>query len=224
MAEQLGGSLTLLGPKGITVFGPRQNLPSGDIQDWTRTADASAFLVFGDRWFRTYRNRRWEPVVIPGLPKTGTVAVLAARNGDLWVGTFDDGIYRYSKGKIDHYREAKGFTSAQIFRIREGPDDAVWVATTKGLYLWDGRKFELNSSLGEKRIMQVDFDRNGAMWVNPYDGAMRRFQGGKWTIFGAAQGLRDLYGEKGNPSADCDPIIERIVLPASGHTGEKVFE
>jgi signal transduction histidine kinase/ligand-binding sensor domain-containing protein len=55
------------------------------------------------------------------------------RDGAIWVGTDDQGMYRIIDGKADHYGSADGLsgnTIRDIFQDREG---TIWVATSKGI-------------------------------------------------------------------------------------------
>jgi ligand-binding sensor domain-containing protein len=45
--------------------------------------------------------------------------LLLDRHGALWVGTLDEGIYRFYAGKVENFREAGGLSSDTVNRLYE---------------------------------------------------------------------------------------------------------
>ena len=55
------------------------------------------------------------------------------RDGALWVGTEDQGMYRIIKGKVDHFDSADGLSGNTIKDIFEDHEGTIWIATSKGI-------------------------------------------------------------------------------------------
>ena len=79
---------------------------------------------------------RFRPVRLPGGDaQVPSVLSLAARDGgDLWVGTFADGVYRLRDGRLlRHYGRGEGLPSGHVRAIAVDADGAAWIGTRQGL-------------------------------------------------------------------------------------------
>lgn len=63
------------------------------------------------------------------------------RNGDLWLGTNGDGVYRYDGQRLTHYARADGLSGLQVRDIQEDREGHVLVSTTDGVFRFDGRNW-----------------------------------------------------------------------------------
>jgi len=59
--------------------------------------------------------------------------LLPDRDGALWVGTEDEGIYRIVEGKVDHFDSADGLSGDKITDLFQDHEGTIWVATSKGI-------------------------------------------------------------------------------------------
>ncbi|HLI84924.1 MAG TPA: two-component regulator propeller domain-containing protein [Bryobacteraceae bacterium] len=73
-------------------------------------------------------------MVIQGGPllNTAFVALLEARDGALWAGTFGRGLWRVKNGQMRQFTTADGLSSDNIRSIREDRDGTLWIATFGG--------------------------------------------------------------------------------------------
>ena len=55
------------------------------------------------------------------------------RQGALWVGTADQGLYRIWKGRADHFMGTDGLSGDQVNDVREDAEGNIWVATVGGV-------------------------------------------------------------------------------------------
>lgn len=84
---------------------------------------------------------RFRPAPVRGA--TGDVlSVLSLAEdagGDLWVGTFVDGVFRLRDGQpVAHYGPAQGMVSGHVRAISIAADGTIWVGTRNGLLRVDG--------------------------------------------------------------------------------------
>ncbi len=69
-----------------------------------------------------------------GLAENFTTAVLQARNGAVWIGTWGGGVHKFVNGRLAaRYTTADGLTDNRIRSLYEGPGGRIWVGTLKGL-------------------------------------------------------------------------------------------
>ncbi len=55
------------------------------------------------------------------------------RQGDLWIGTYTLGLYRWRNGKFTHYGHAEGLPDERIFSILEDGNSNLWLTCRKGI-------------------------------------------------------------------------------------------
>ncbi|RAX29041.1 two-component regulator propeller domain-containing protein, partial [Enterococcus sp. HPCN18] len=71
-------------------------------------------------------------------------------DGDLWVGTFGDGVYRLGRdGRLRHnYAAADGMPGGNIRAISVDPQGVVWAGTQKGVVRIDGDRVQVSNVPG----------------------------------------------------------------------------
>lgn len=135
--------------------------------------------------------------------------MLRARNGDLWLAQFDDGLLEYRDGKLlHHYRAHVGaddaLASNAILGLTEDPRGRIWVGTVDGLSLIDPvagtvRTFReqpgRSDSLGDHTVVDVMIASNGTVWVGTLSGLDRLLRidatGAHFRRYGTRGGLPD---------------------------------
>ncbi len=82
-----------------------------------------------------YANGSWKSYQATGF-RGATVAANVLFNdkeGALWVGTRDQGLYRVWNGKADHFAKSDGLSGDQVNDVREDAEGNIWVATVGGV-------------------------------------------------------------------------------------------
>lgn len=83
-----------------------------------------------------------------------------------------------------------GLPDSSVTSIAQSPDGYLWVGTYNGLARFDGNSFvvfdpENTPALAHPRVRQLFLDRQGALWINTFDGSLTRLLDGKfyreWT-------------------------------------------
>ena len=116
-----------------------------------------------------YTNGRWISYIAPGIDGKGNSRLLLAeRNGSLWVGTADKGLYKLSDGRLDHFDTIDGLSDHNVLSIFEDHEGGVWVVTPKGVdYFRDYAVLSFTSSEGSlaDHAHGVAADRRGAVFL-----------------------------------------------------------
>jgi ligand-binding sensor domain-containing protein len=78
---------------------------------------------------------RWKPFHAPQLDgSTLSVEVLYTdRNGALWIGTANQGVFRFYRGLIDHFDSSDGLSGDRVWSFYEDHEGNMWVVTTEGI-------------------------------------------------------------------------------------------
>lgn len=71
-----------------------------------------------------------EILTLPG--QTPVVSLLHTPSGDLWIGTYLGGLFRYTQGKLHHYGRKEGISSNHIWALAEDSYGQIWVGTLGG--------------------------------------------------------------------------------------------
>lgn len=130
-----------------------------------------------------------------GLASHKIHALLAARNGDLWIGgNAPESLQRLRDGKFKNFKlpHQTGFIRA----MAEDANGSVWFGTTKGLLLRAvGDKIvNAGAQLGSTNsIRSLWATPDGCVWIGYAGWGLGRIKNGRLAIIGSARGLGDDY-------------------------------
>jgi len=82
-----------------------------------------------------FRDGVWKTLVFPQAygAKVAVSSLLVDRDGALWVGTQERGIYRIVDGKADHLDNNDGLSGNGVTSLFQDQEGSIWVATSKGI-------------------------------------------------------------------------------------------
>jgi diguanylate cyclase (GGDEF)-like protein len=142
--------------------------------------DARGFLWFGTQRglvrYDGYEHRvfRSDPADPKTLAGNYVRALLAARDGRLWVGTFSGGLSVFDPRTETFTRfDRAGLAYDRVEGLAEDADGRIWIATTAGLDLLDPRTRRVEH-LTQTAVRAVLIGRDGTLWIGTRDGLMRR--------------------------------------------------
>ncbi|MEL6923981.1 MAG: two-component regulator propeller domain-containing protein, partial [Bacteroidota bacterium] len=126
----------------------------------------------------------------PAFAKYAIRSVLEDAEGNIYVGTQEEGLYRWNKSTqtVSRFRhdsdDLSTLSNDHIRYMQLAPDGSLWVGTFLGLnkqlagqdnfqrFLKDDR---IPASLSNSSIRAVLFDQRGGMWVGTYHGGLNYF-------------------------------------------------
>ncbi len=94
--------------------------------------------------------------------------LLVDREGGIWIGTDQDGIYHVAGGRADHFTTADGLTSDSVQSFYEDREGSIWVGTISGLDQFHRlpiAPFSLHEGLSSEQVASVLAARDGAIWI-----------------------------------------------------------
>ena len=113
-----------------------------------------------------------EPVVHGGVDSSTlpVSSILEDRRGALWVGTFGQGIYRFSDGQVDHFGAKEGLSSDDVIQggLFEDREGVIWVLTTAGIDAFRSQivsVFSTREGLSTDGVESVLPLSNGDVWL-----------------------------------------------------------
>lgn len=161
-------------------------------------SDDGALLIATDGGgIRRLGDGKFEGYELPGAgpQRIKALRMLRDRNGGLWIGTTDRGLFHVHHGTTDAFAQADGLSGDYINKFFEDREGNVWVATVNGLDRF--REFavstiSLKQGLSNAVVWSVLGARDGSVWLGTPNG-LNRWNNGQITIYrapGAPAGSR----------------------------------
>ena len=137
--------------------------------------------------FDLFDGAQFKPMADPP-PGAGFSTLLAARNGDLWLGG-ENGIAWYHNKKWRLFPVSDRDVPDPVICFAELPNERIWCATQKKLWEFDGQNWSPVSA-GFINIHDLWCSRDGSVWVAD-DAGMHRFSKNVWIGNSREEGLPD---------------------------------
>lgn len=130
----------------------------------------------------------------PEFRSSFVFALLADRDGGLWVGTRGGGVVEIRDGVLRNYGKAEGLPDDTIIALAQAPDGAIWVGTlSDGLARIDRGKVTATltprNGLPGGAVRSLAFGPKGELWVALADAGLVRIDGGRIHLFTKADGF-----------------------------------
>ncbi len=150
------------------------------------SAGGSAALVTNDG--RVYRidlaKGTVEPVNQPdGQPFTDIVAALPDDEGNLWLGTRNDGLIRLSESAFTLRDRRHGLPSAHLTAVALRRAGGLWLGSQEG-HVWSlgpGEDLRLRRPHNDVVVQLIHEDPRGGLWMGAQEAGLRFFPGGEGT-------------------------------------------
>ena len=100
------------------------------------------------------------------LPRSPVISLAQTRNGDVWMGTRDAGLFRLTGGKTLAIH--RGLPDLKVNCVAPDGDQGLWVGTDNGVAHWNGSELTpagIPASLSHFQALAMAKDRDGNLWV-----------------------------------------------------------
>jgi signal transduction histidine kinase/ligand-binding sensor domain-containing protein len=186
----------------LTGWTADRGAPAGDIYAMAQDREGQLWLgtAMGLVRFDGFEFTPWGAPGDAALPGTAVQALLAAKDGSLWVG-FNDaaGPARIQRGRVTAYAREQGFTGGGIDALVEDPEGVLWAGARAGLFRFDGGRWTrvtMERAAADARIYSVHVDRTGKLWVGSTAGVFTRAAGADgFTLVDAQQAFVQTFAE-----------------------------
>jgi ligand-binding sensor domain-containing protein/signal transduction histidine kinase len=175
---------------------PHVNAIAGDTAGgiWFATDAGIRRLTRGDRPAELPRVMQ-PPFPLRALSRTRARALLVDRQGALWIGTDEDGLFRYSAGHLTNYTTTNGLPASRVSSLMEDRESNIWVATNAGLCRLGTRRivnYTLSGKLAHIYVSAIAQDPAGRIWFGtPY--GLTSLRGERFTNYSVTDGLYSGY-------------------------------
>lgn len=114
-------------------------------------------------------------------------------DGDLWVGTNGDGLYRFKDRPVRMFTKSDGLPNNVIMTVLATADGGLWTgANCGGISRFDGTRFQTyneKDGLLNSCVWSLAEDTSRDLWIATWGGGAFRFRDGHFTQFSKGQGL-----------------------------------
>ena len=94
------------------------------------------------------------------------IALLVDRQGNLWVGTDNQGIYRIHGADVDHFGSVDGLSADGVSQLCEDREGNIWVATSNGIDMFRSLPvITKHEGLSQDDVDSVLATRDGTVWI-----------------------------------------------------------
>lgn len=100
------------------------------------------------------------------LPRSPVISLAQTRNGDIWLGTRDAGLFRLTGGKILAIQ--KGLLDLKVNCMAPDGEQGLWIGTDNGVVRWNGSQLVpggMPPSLSRFQALAMVEDGDGNLWV-----------------------------------------------------------
>src|SRR6267142_446603 len=179
IARRMGGSMEKLAPWGPHGHGVHRAYegPGGAV--WFAGAEGL---------FRA--TAAGLELTVPGMKVR---SIYGDRDGNLWVGTNGDGLFRFKNRAARMFTTADGLPNNIAMTVLQTHDGALWSGfNCGGISRFDGHGFHSyneKDGLLNSCVNSLAEDANHDLWIATYGGGVFRFHDGRFKQYSRAQGL-----------------------------------
>jgi ligand-binding sensor domain-containing protein/signal transduction histidine kinase len=155
--------------------------------------DAHQQVWLGGSFLRKWDGARAVEIPLP-IPREryGMITALAAdRDGAIWIGTVEAGLWRLHDGRFESYADGS-LSNTPIRSLLVDRDGNLWIGTdVNGLIHFKPRRVFSHARPGsiEQSIGPVTGDGAGGLWIGATCGGLVHFLNGTFKVYGIKDGL-----------------------------------
>jgi len=171
-----GGGLNRLRPRALELLGAEHGLPFETIRSVCEDSLGSLWVVTQNGFVAVNRGESWSVVSTNSDWPRGQASCIASdKRGDVWIGTTDNGLYRWRDGQCSVMHQRDGLVSDRIWTLMADSESNLWVASDRPncvqrLHDEERQRFELPAGSRVVRAMAEDPSRQ--VWFGTEDGRL----------------------------------------------------
>jgi len=109
-----------------------------------------------------------EPQIVPVEEVAVPVAAITIANHQIWVGTFNTGLYQFDGTTWTHYTTSDGLANDTIQALTSDTNGILWIGTKRGISRYDGQSWNSyteSDGLFNNDIRSITTDQHNNVWI-----------------------------------------------------------
>ena len=175
-----GGGLDRIKRK---LFNSPAGLPPRNVQSLSEDARAGLWVAFGAQGAAYWETNSVQDFHVG--PLQDAWAVLVDHHQRVWVGTWDEGLFRLETNQFQPVPDTE-ILGLQISVLFEDQGGQLWVGTPNGLGCWNGKTWKTytrHDGLYGSSISTMAEDAAGNLWIGTKDGGLNCFKDGRFVSY-----------------------------------------
>ena len=167
---------------------------SGDL--WVGTAQGLDLL---DRSTNQFHHYAHDPQDAGTLPDSEILSLYQDQGGLVWIGTRAGGVSRWNPHSWELGGQRPGWLQQNLaMAFADAPDNRIWIASMgAGLKQYDPKSGQVQdldellgrpNALGDRHVMSLHVDRQGALWIGTQDHGLYRLAAGRLSAIAVKPG------------------------------------
>jgi diguanylate cyclase (GGDEF)-like protein len=179
----------------ITPYSSLEKLSNLKVYSIIENPDESLWIGSDQGLFKTDKNSFDQYTVENGLSNNIVLALHQVTDGDLWVGTYSDGLNIFDQSGFKKVPSVPALNKTSINVIYEDSLGDIWIGTRgKGLVKYSDNSFTTYTTaqgLSDNMIFAIHEDSDGYLWIGTYGGGLNRLKDNVFNIITEEHGLYD---------------------------------
>jgi ligand-binding sensor domain-containing protein/signal transduction histidine kinase len=181
----VNGGLARLRPKRIAMLTTANGLPAKVVGSIVQDAAGTIWAGTSCGPVSELGNGRFHPRFAE-YTKDGCASVLwAGRDGSLWIGTSNRGLFRWRSGRMEHFGTEDGLSDTNVCGLFEDHRGVVWIGTAVGglHYYANGqlsRGFGPEDGVATGILASFAEDRDGRLWIGSNANGLSVYENGRF--------------------------------------------
>ncbi len=196
----LGGGISRYDGQKFTTFAAVNGLDNGIYglaQDTAQNLWTNSGTSGTENFIYKYDGSKFIHSYLPYYIRSANFNIYADKEGYIWNGSDDSGVYKFRSGKknslliTNHFTSSNGLVNNNVTTIKEDKEGNFWFGTDSGISKFNGRKFinyTTKQGLVNNHINCLEEDSDENMWIGT-DSGVSKFNGRDFTNFTTQQGL-----------------------------------
>lgn len=144
---------------------------------------------------------------VPGLKNFSTNAVCEDKDGNVWIASVGDGVFKYNGKDFENFNITNGLKSNFCYGIVSDYKNGIWVAHSNGISYKNANKKNFNRIDGNSELLRTAFNEN-ALYYDKDDNEI---------IFGTSDGMARINTDKQRFN-EIEPTVNFLKITLNGST------
>jgi ligand-binding sensor domain-containing protein/signal transduction histidine kinase len=191
-----GGGLLQIKARPWRMITRREGLGIDAVHSVSQDPSGAVWLAGGTGQPYRWDQGRVTPALSAALSDVmGSVwAVLTARDGTVWIGTYAGKLFRYEHGVLTGYGKPEGVCAGSVRALLEDRQGTIWVGGVEGLSrVTRGQavSFARKDGLSSERVWALAEGKSGELYIGTAGGGLNELREGRFQAYTRQHGLAD---------------------------------